>query len=122
MDTFLARLRKAIKNSGLTHEKIAEKIGVERSTVSHWATGRNTPDPYTLAKLANVLGVSVDYLCGLEEQTWIYELPEHLRNFVREEAMKGPVFLGVAKELKQSGLNPDIIKKIIDILEEEIQR
>ena len=114
---FAERFKLALKRADKTHREVADHLGLDRSTVSHWALGRNTPNPETLAKLARYLGVSADYLCGLEDEEWLYELPPYLLEFVREEAMKGHTYLVVAEELKKSGLDPDTIQRIVDVLE-----
>lgn len=43
---------------------IAEKLGVNKSTVSNWIIGHRTPESQTLSNLAEVLNTSVDYLTG----------------------------------------------------------
>lgn len=56
------RLRELMKEKGWTQQTLADYIGVARSTVGMWVTGRNEPDNYTLSKLANLFNCSVDYL------------------------------------------------------------
>ncbi len=50
------------KRLGFSQEKLAEQIGVSRQAVSKWETAEATPDLEHLAKLAQVLNVSVDQL------------------------------------------------------------
>lgn len=64
MDAFAAALREIRKRAGLSQEDLARMVGVERSTVTKWESGQNAPALPTLAKLADVLGVSVDDLLG----------------------------------------------------------
>ena len=42
----------------------AELIGVSQPTLSSWEAGRNDPSCETLIKMAELYGVSVDYLLG----------------------------------------------------------
>jgi len=49
---------------GLSQEAVAEKIDVSRQTVAKWEAGESTPDLSLAAKLAAVLGVSIDRLAG----------------------------------------------------------
>ena len=49
---------------GLSQEAVAEKIDVSRQTVAKWEAGESTPDITLAAKLASVLGVSLDRLAG----------------------------------------------------------
>lgn len=52
----------ARKKCGLTQEKVAEKLGVSRQTVSKWETGETIPDIYQSKKMAALYGVSLDEL------------------------------------------------------------
>ncbi len=53
----LAQRRKAI---GLTQERLAEQLGVERTTVVRWERGETQPLPWLRPKLAQALRVSAD--------------------------------------------------------------
>ncbi|RSM34944.1 XRE family transcriptional regulator [Amycolatopsis balhimycina DSM 5908] len=52
----------ARKAAGLTQEKLAEVMSVDRSTVIRWEAGEYAPLPYQWPKLAKVLGRSADEL------------------------------------------------------------
>ena len=43
MEDFTKKLKLLLENEGLTASKFAEKIGVQRSSVSHVLSGRNKP-------------------------------------------------------------------------------
>ena len=53
----LAQRRKAV---GLTQEQLAERLGVERTTVVRWERGQTQPQPWLRPRLAAALGVSAD--------------------------------------------------------------
>lgn len=53
-----------LKNPVLTQQKLADLVGVARSTVAMWEAGKNEPDNDTLLKLAEIFGVSTDYVLG----------------------------------------------------------
>ncbi len=55
----ILRLR---KNSKLSQEMLAEKIGVTRQTISNWELGETSPNPEQLKLLSKTLDVSVDEL------------------------------------------------------------
>ena len=62
-DTPLSRrIRQAIDASGMKHVEVAAAVGVARAQVTQWATGRRAPDRENLRALANVLGVSAEWL------------------------------------------------------------
>lgn len=46
----------------LTQQQVADRLAVQKATVSAWETGRNMPDPFSLRHLAKMYGVSVDAL------------------------------------------------------------
>lgn len=61
------RLRNAAK---LTQDGLAEKLGVDRSTVAKWETGDALPRAAMLLKIASILGCSMDVLlCPNSEET-----------------------------------------------------
>ncbi|MYQ47247.1 helix-turn-helix domain-containing protein [Streptomyces sp. SID4985] len=47
---------------GLTQETLAEHLGVDRSTVARWETGRTAPQPWMRPRLARLLRVSAEDL------------------------------------------------------------
>jgi len=53
------RLRALRRQKALTQEQLAQMLHISRQTVSHWETGRATPDYETLGKLADILNVSL---------------------------------------------------------------
>lgn len=62
----LARRRKAV---GLSQERLAERLGVDRSTVVRWERADTDPQPWHRPRLARALGISVDELADLLEHT-----------------------------------------------------
>ena len=56
----------ARKNTGLTQEAVAEKLGVSRQTVSKWETGETLPDIRQSKRLALLYGVSLDELIDFD--------------------------------------------------------
>lgn len=46
----------------LTQKQLAERLGVERTTVSMWETGNSSPSLEILKKIAQVLDCSIDNL------------------------------------------------------------
>lgn len=53
------------KTRGLTQEQLAEKLGVQRATISNYEIGRRSPHLKELEKIASILGVSLEYF-GVE--------------------------------------------------------
>ena len=61
------RIAQARKDAGLTARELAAKLGVDAVTVSNWESGRRQLSLERLLQLAELLGVGVAYLLGLEE-------------------------------------------------------
>lgn len=61
---FGERLRALRKRSGLTQQEVAEKLSVHRTAYTKYETSGVMPDPLGLVVLADLFGVSVDYLVG----------------------------------------------------------
>ena len=59
---FGLRLRRARRDAGYTLEAAGDAVGVVRQSVSKWEDGTNYPTPDRLQKLAELYGVSVDWL------------------------------------------------------------
>ena len=63
MNNFTEKLKKIIEDEGLTASKFAEKIGVQRSSVSHVLSGRNKPSLDFILKInKSINNISLDWL------------------------------------------------------------
>ncbi|MFI3226630.1 MAG: helix-turn-helix transcriptional regulator [Clostridia bacterium] len=60
----MERLIECRKDKKLSQLNLGVKIGVAQETISGYEIGRAEPDLKTLAKIADELNVSVDYLLG----------------------------------------------------------
>lgn len=58
----IPKLFEYMKQNKITSKALAEGIGVSQGNVSDWKSGRSAPTSDVLAKIADFLGVSVDYL------------------------------------------------------------
>ncbi|MED3571914.1 helix-turn-helix transcriptional regulator [Cytobacillus praedii] len=61
-ETFGERLRKLRKSKKLNQEQLAEKIGVDQSTISNYERDIKSPDIETYKKLADFFEVPLDFL------------------------------------------------------------
>lgn len=50
------------KKMQLSQEKLGEKVGVTRQTISNWELGQTIPDTYQLISLSKALNISIDSL------------------------------------------------------------
>lgn len=63
---------KIIKAKGLTNYKVSKDTGIAQSVLSTWKNGGTTPRVEKLQILADYLGVSVDYLLGVQTDVHHY--------------------------------------------------
>ena len=68
MDDFSQRLKKLRTDKHLTQAQVAERGGVPASMVSRYETDIRLPSYDVMMRLADLFGVSVDYLLGREEK------------------------------------------------------
>ena len=59
------------KLKGLSQEELAEKLGVSRQAVSKWETGEALPEITKLKGLAEVFGVTADFLLNDNEDVYV---------------------------------------------------
>lgn len=67
MVEFGERLRQLRKQKKLTQKQLAALIGTKNSIISFYEVGERIPSPEVIMKLATVLGVTTDYLLGMEK-------------------------------------------------------
>src|SRR4051794_32796311 len=56
------RIRTAREDQGWTQDQLAEAVGVSRSAVAQWETGRAGQITTNLTRVASALGVGVEFL------------------------------------------------------------
>lgn len=65
---FSDRLRITRELRKLSQAELAQKAGLQPSAISHFETGRRSPSFDNLKRLADSLGVSMDYLFGRTDE------------------------------------------------------
>lgn len=83
----IANLR---KKRSLSQAQLAKTLNIGTSTLGMYETGKRTPNPEILEKLADFFHVSVDYLLGRskEEKEPYYELTDKEKNDIAIQAEK----------------------------------
>lgn len=66
---FSSQLKESRKAKGLSQAELSALLGVTQQAVGKWETGRSTPDPQMLVRIAEVLGTTTDRLLGLHNAT-----------------------------------------------------
>ena len=74
--TFGEKLKEARKEAGLSQEQFAEKMNVSRSAIAKWESDKGMPDVNNLKMMAQLLGISLDYLLDEDEKLSFNETKE----------------------------------------------
>lgn len=64
---FATILKEMRKKSGLSQTELAGRLGVTQQAVGKWESGRSSPDPATVVRIAEILNTTTDYLLGLHQ-------------------------------------------------------
>jgi transcriptional regulator with XRE-family HTH domain len=90
------RIRQIRKEKQYTAKELGRLLGVAESTVIGYENGVRSPDLYSLARLADILGVTTDYLLGRKPVEAEYykaqgrkEAWQQMMSFIVEELKEG---------------------------------
>ena len=64
---FAKKIKEFRTARGESMEEFGRLVGVKKTTVSNWESGRNYPNSDTLVLLAKLLGVTTDSLLGTDD-------------------------------------------------------
>ena len=62
-------IKTARTKAGMSQEQLAIKLGIERSTVAKWETGKSLPRAELLLDIASILKCSVEMLLRKDESS-----------------------------------------------------
>lgn len=84
---FSKRLKELRMQKRVSQSDLGKRIGVSNASISQYESGTRFPDTQKLELLADVLGVSTDYLLGRDVPAWatkedVIELDEMLESNV----------------------------------------
>jgi repressor LexA len=95
------RIKEMRSNIGFTQVQLGEKIGVDRSSIANYETGKATPPIDITLKLVNVFNCSTDYLLG-------------------QTTLKYPTYVNeptIEYNVQKSSRIPDSVPAIIDMVQ-----
>lgn len=106
MDNILGiRLKKAREKKGYSQKYVAEWLGITNSSLSHYERGERDPDTSILNRLADLYGVTMDFLFGRDQMDIKVDIdPDRIKSTSDIEIL--------AKELMQS-LNQALANGVI---------
>ena len=105
------KLSKLRKQSNITQEQLAERLGVSRQAISKWESDASYPETDKLIQIGKLYHCSMDYLLkdDIEEESLSEKKePFRLRNFYFEQKSKKTI-----KGLPLWHINIGIVKGII---------
>lgn len=125
MDSVGNRLRKARNRVGLTQDEVAKKLGVTRSVIARYESGTNDPPTENIIKMAEMYGVSADWLlCLTNDPRPVEEITETHRRI--EEALSddpnAEELLAFWKELKEREDLFLLFKQVRPLSDDSIRR
>jgi transcriptional regulator with XRE-family HTH domain len=65
MNKFAERLTNALRDNHISQAEFAAKIGMSRTIVNNYCTGKREPSLDALITVCNALGESADYMLGI---------------------------------------------------------
>lgn len=66
-EVYAVRVKKLLKERGITQGELAEEIGITQETMSRYLTATRVPNANVILLTAKILNVSCDYLVGLSQ-------------------------------------------------------
>ncbi len=85
IEDFKERLKNLRKSKNLKQSELAKILNIGRSTVSMWETGMNIPSIDVADKIADIFGVSVDYLLGRTNKPSYEDTAFNIQDFLPED-------------------------------------
>ena len=107
MKTYSQRIKELRKTRGWSQQVLADKLDVNKVTVSQYERGIRKPDINVVTALCDIFNVSSDYLLGNDDVTVRYLREEDLKQL--DGAQRVPVFGRVA-----AGIPIEAITDILD--------
>lgn len=110
--TFAEKLRTIRKQTGMSQEKLAEKLGVSRQAITKWETDAGIPDIENIMAISSLFHISIDELLGNEnkETPRTDYLFESVTEYDIDEPKRYDMKFGGAKRLVLSGYNGEKIR------------
>lgn len=110
--TFAEKLKSLRRQSGMSQEKLAEKLGVSRQAITKWETDGGIPDIENIMAISGLFNISIDELLsnekGVKNQTDF--LFESVMEYDIDEVKRYDMKFGGANTLVISGYDGEKIR------------
>lgn len=87
MNTFAERLKYVMEQAGLKQSTLSEQAGISKAAISQYLSGKNTPGLERVKALADVTGVTFDFLMGYEAAP-VKDAPPSVKKISVKEAAR----------------------------------
>ena len=94
-----AKIRHLRKESKITQEELAERLGLSYMTIRGWEAGKGTPNSQMLPKIAGIFNVSQDELLSDEDDPNIVITATSEQHTTRDEGL-AEITLGNGQNFK----------------------
>ncbi len=103
-DSISKKLKILRKGRKLTQEQLAEKLGVNRATISNYEIGRRLPNLNDLKRFAEFYGVGLDYF-GVVSKDEMFDLLSRARDVFESDAISKEQKEDIYREIMKLYLN-----------------
>lgn len=100
------RYRQCREAAGMSQKYVAVTLGIAGPSVSNWESGKTKPSSENLMQMADLYGVSVDYLLGRTDIPNIYEA-------MGKETVPRPDTLAAHQTEAMESVSPQRMEEII---------
>ena len=97
-DSIAGKLKILRKGRKLTQEQLAEKLGLNRATISNYEIGRRQPSLNDLKRFAEFYGVGLDYF-GVVSKDEMFDLLSRARDVFESDAVSAEQKEEIYKEI-----------------------
>ncbi|SFM08010.1 helix-turn-helix domain-containing protein [Halanaerobium salsuginis] len=113
--SFAKNLKEVRQNNGLTQKKLAELIGVKRSTIAGYESKNQEPSYQILLKIARALNCSVDSLLAADYNEYRISESNISQEILNNEELK--LLFDKLRELEKAEIN--FYRRLVDFIENE---
>lgn len=107
---FKYRLKELRKEYKMTQEELAGKLGLVRTAIANYETGRTSPDSETLSLIANIFNTTTDYLLGRTD------IKQPIENIIKEQNKTDSSSDEITEEIRNlSPESQEELKKLIEL-------
>lgn len=101
-------IHKLLELTGTTHAQLGKIVGVDKSAVSHWKSGKSTPTIENASKIAQHFGLSISNILDEGGMDYVYKGADGKLHDGR--AKSSPRFERVDIEVAMRGMLDEIVK------------